>query len=146
MIYVGRDPSEMKKLLSRIPTRCIVARKSESDFGFAVTNGKNIKYKMLMKVLKLYNYTPATYTYVRGTMSVVALRDDKESDDVKGGIIELRIFTGESPDELPKESKMKKTADVSKIKVIENEEIPNGYMLEFKDSVPSNSKDKSKTP
>ena len=141
MVYVGQDASEIKKLLGKIPTRCIIARKSESDFGFAVTNGRNTKYSILIKILKLYNYTPANYKYIRGMMSVSAAKTDRHSGDISGGIIELRIFEGEDSDELPKESKMKRIAEVSNIKVIENEEIPNSYTLEFKDSVSKDPED-----
>ena len=143
MIYVGKDSSEIKKLLSKIPTRCIIARRSESDFGFAVTNSKNTKYNILTKVLKLHGYTPTSYEYIRGIMSVTATKTDRESGDVSGGIIELRVFEGENFDELPKESKMKKTAEVSNIIIKENEEIPNSYTIEFRKSASTGSRAKS---
>lgn len=135
MIYVGKDPSAIKRLLGKIPTRCIIARKSDSDFGFAVTDGKNIKYRELIKKLKLFRYTPTSYKYTRGAMSIVGAKEDKESDDVNGGIIELRIFIGEDPSALPKMPRMKKIAEVSKIQVVENEKIPNNYRLEFREAL-----------
>lgn len=132
MIYVGRDPSEIKKLLGKIPTRCIIARKSENDFGFAVTNGKNTNYRMLTKVLKLHNYTPTAYKYIRGIMAVTSAKTDKESGDVSGGIIELKIFKGEDCEELPKDSKLKHIIEVSNFLITQDEEIPNNYAIEFK--------------
>ena len=143
MVYIGRDPSGIKRLLGKIPTRCIIARKSDSDFGFAVTDSKQIKYKELIKKLKLFRYKPATYKYTRGAMSIVAAKEDGESGDVSGGIILLSIFIGEDPSELPKLPRMKKIAEVSKIKIVENEEIPNNYRPEFKEVLAEMKEDKS---
>lgn len=135
MIYVGQDASEIKSLLSKIQTRCIVAIKTQTDFGFAVTDSKTTKYKELVKALKKSSFTPGSYTYVRGVMTVTATKTDNDSGDVSGGIIELKIFVGEDASQLPKEAKLKQAIEVSNIIVTEGEEIPNSYAIEFKQTI-----------
>ena len=139
-IYVGNDASKIKKLLSRIATRCIIAVKSNQEFGFAVTKDRNIRYNQLVRELKKI-YSPTVYKYIRGSMIVTCTKDDKETGEVTGGIISLNIFKGEEEERLPEESRLKRIIQVSNINVNDNVDIPLGYQREFQKSVYDDSDD-----
>ena len=140
VIYVGDDSSSIKGLLSKIPTRCIIATKSNTNFAFAVTGSKTVKYNQLTRELKK-KYAPGTYKYIRGSMSVTSAKTDKESGDVTKGLIVLNIFRGEEDQELPEDNKLKKMTEVSSITINENVEIPVSYQQEFKKPAYDDSED-----
>ena len=130
-IYVGEDPSKIKEPLSRILTCCVIATKSNTDFGFAVTESKNVKYNLLERELKK-KYAQGTYKYIRGSMSATGTKLDKESGYVSGGIIVLNIYRGEDDDgKLPEDSKLRKVLEATSITVNKNVDIPVSYLKEI---------------